>query len=55
MKRNYMYNEMSELPLARPYIPIQIYKTRYDVSEGFKKGTIFPELYKPYSKKDRGN
>ncbi|SHJ95123.1 spore coat associated protein CotJA [Tepidibacter formicigenes] len=45
------------MKLARPYILNQRYICIFPLNEGFKKGTIFPELYKPYknkSKKDRG-
>jgi len=37
--------------LARAYIPWQRYTTRWEPEEGLKKGTIFPELYKPYHPK----
>ncbi|CAH2211768.1 spore coat associated protein CotJA [Tepidibacter aestuarii] len=38
------------MKLARPYVSIQKYMCMYPLSKGFKKGTIFPELYKPYKK-----
>lgn len=34
--------------LATAHIPIQVYTRRFDPQEGLKRGTIFPELYKPY-------
>ncbi|MCT4509532.1 MAG: spore coat associated protein CotJA [Tepidibacter sp.] len=38
------------MKLARPYVCIQKYMYMYPLNKGFKKGTIFPELYKPYKK-----
>ena len=40
----------TEKEMARAYVPVQVYTTRYDLMEGFKRGTIFPELDKPYTK-----
>ncbi|NLB17567.1 MAG: spore coat associated protein CotJA [Syntrophomonadaceae bacterium] len=37
--------------LARAYIKKQQYTRRFSALEGLEKGTIFPELYKPYEKK----
>ncbi len=34
--------------LARAYIKIQYYHKRWDPIKGLIKGTIFPELYRPY-------
>lgn len=34
--------------LAMSYVPMQIYKDMYGVEEGFKMGTVFPELNKPF-------
>ncbi|NLC08208.1 MAG: spore coat associated protein CotJA [Syntrophomonadaceae bacterium] len=36
--------------LARAYVPFQVYSTRWGPLEGLKRGTIFPELYRPYIK-----
>ncbi|NLG87100.1 MAG: spore coat associated protein CotJA [Firmicutes bacterium] len=48
-----------QLRLARAYIPIQMFTTRLEPTEGLRRGTIFPELYMPYQhqpwKKPRGN
>ncbi|MDI6895384.1 MAG: spore coat associated protein CotJA [Bacillota bacterium] len=35
--------------LARAYVPVQIYTRRLDPAEGWKAGTIFPELIRPYT------
>ncbi|NPV89379.1 MAG: spore coat associated protein CotJA [Firmicutes bacterium] len=40
--------------LARAYIPNQTYNERWQPMEGLKRGTIFPELYRPYEKMDHG-
>ena len=33
---------------AKAYIPSQQYAATYDVKQALEKGTLFPELYKPY-------
>ena len=44
--------DISVLPdpmvLAMSYMPMQIFKDMYDVHEGFSRGTVFPELDKPF-------
>ncbi len=37
------------MELARAYMPIQRYGPTYRPSEALEKGTLFPELYRPYS------
>ncbi|WP_127018262.1 spore coat associated protein CotJA [Anoxybacter fermentans] len=37
-----------EYELARAYVPIQMYTQQYSPEDGLKRGTIFPELYRPY-------
>ncbi|KKM10625.1 hypothetical protein SY88_13280 [Clostridiales bacterium PH28_bin88] len=39
--------------LARAYVPFQTYTIRFEPEEGLQKGTIFPELYRPYHPKQR--
>ncbi|HHV63272.1 MAG TPA: spore coat associated protein CotJA [Firmicutes bacterium] len=34
--------------LARAYVPVQIYGERFSPAEALMRGTIFPELYRPY-------
>lgn len=34
--------------LARAYVPPQRYSQVWSPAEGLMKGTIFPELYRPY-------
>jgi hypothetical protein len=34
--------------LAQAYIPYQIYNGIMSPMEGLRKGTVFPELYRPY-------
>ncbi len=49
---NINYKECSfidKLPLAYAYVPYQTFEGTYSVSESLKKGTAFPELYKPES------
>ncbi|MDD3839716.1 MAG: spore coat associated protein CotJA [Clostridia bacterium] len=41
----------SKFKLATAYIPFQYMCKLYSPMEGLMKGTIFPELYKPYKKK----
>ena len=43
--------------LARCYVPIQVMNMVFDSKEALKKGTLFPELYRPYipcDKRERG-
>ena len=35
-------------PLAMAYVPSQKYHTTFSLAEGFSRGTIFPELCKPF-------
>lgn len=32
------------------YVPMQQWRTPYNMREGFDKGTIFPDLYKPFQR-----
>lgn len=36
--------------LAMAYVPVQYFNKMYDTEQGFKAGTIFPELDKPFCK-----
>ena len=38
----------NETPLAMAYVPFQIYETEYETAVAFNKGTLFPELDKPF-------
>lgn len=40
--------EMQGVHLAMAYMPWQKFGETFSCSEGFQKGTIFPELYKPF-------
>jgi hypothetical protein len=37
-----------EFKLARAYVPYQVMYKVYEPMRGLMKGTIFPELYRPY-------
>lgn len=39
---------LADLPLAMAYVPMQKWKSTYEISEALSKGTIFPDLYKPF-------
>ncbi|MDP2892517.1 MAG: spore coat associated protein CotJA [Bacillota bacterium] len=41
-------NDNMKPELATAYVPYQEYTQIYPPMEAFKKGTVFPELYKPY-------
>jgi hypothetical protein len=43
-----MNNYPHGLRLAQAYVPFQAYDEHYPPLKGLKKGTIFPELYRPY-------
>jgi hypothetical protein len=36
-----------EFELAQAYVPYQVFCKVYEPERGLRKGTIFPELYKP--------
>ena len=42
------YDELSDMPLAMAYVPWQEWKNIYEAEKGFKRGTIFEELDKPF-------
>lgn len=44
----YYYGKRNEEALARAYVPFQIMNQVFSPSEALKKGTLFPELYRPY-------
>lgn len=44
------YIKVSEL--ARAYVPFQKLCSIFDLEEGLKQGTIFPELARPYCRGD---
>lgn len=39
-----------EFKLAEAYVPYQAFQKVYEPMRGLMKGTIFPELYRPYVK-----
>lgn len=40
--------QYANLELATAYVPYQYYTDSFAPKEALKKGTLFPELYKPY-------
>lgn len=52
MERDYNIERRPNNDLARAYIPFQIMDKVYSPREALKKGTLFPELYRPYVMKD---
>lgn len=42
------------LELARAYVLPQVYSTVWSPAEGLRKGTIFPELCRPYVPRQDG-
>lgn len=43
-----------EFKLADAYVPYQMLQKVYEPMRGLMKGTIFPELYRPYVKMKKG-
>lgn len=39
---------LDNFALAMAYVPMQRFKTVYELDEAFQYGTIFPELNKPF-------
>ena len=48
---NYLIDEkISKYPCAMAYVPWQRFDKIYEnLEKGFENGTIFPELYKPFT------
>ena len=42
------YSGVDQLPLAMAYVPDQTFQKTFDHTVGLSKGTIFPELCKPF-------
>lgn len=38
----------NDMVLAMAYIPVQRFNTLFEIEEGFARGTVFPELEKPF-------
>lgn len=47
-----MLNDCEDLVLARAYIKIQHFSQHWEPLVGLLRGTIFPELYRPYHPKN---
>lgn len=47
---NTLISKRSEVEYARAYVPYQQYTKSYSPEVSLEKGTMFPELYKPYIK-----
>ncbi len=41
-------DDIADFPLAMAYVPYQIWNEVYTTDEILSKGTLFPELYKPF-------
>lgn len=52
MFMNIMPPMIKQPELAEAYIPYQQYTTSYPPPEALEKGTMFPELYRPYEKSE---
>ncbi|MBC8591532.1 spore coat associated protein CotJA [Wansuia hejianensis] len=50
MNSLYDYEQDHKMKLARAYIKFQIMNQVFSPGEALKKGTLFPELYRPYIK-----
>lgn len=54
MNEKYEVTRNCNKELARCYVPVQVMTTVYDSREALKRGTLFPELYRPYIPCDKG-
>lgn len=43
-----MDSMMPQLRLAQAYVPFQVYVQHWPLLMGLDRGTIFPELWRPY-------
>jgi hypothetical protein len=48
MAEAYHYPGFVDIKLATAYVPPQEFKEVYTLEEALNKGTLFPELYRPY-------
>lgn len=39
--------------MANAYVPYQTYMEAYPLPEALEKGTLFPDLYQPYMKREQ--
>lgn len=53
-KRSFDHTELSELPLAMAYVPMQSFGTTFDLCKALQMGTVFPELCLPFCGKRKG-
>lgn len=52
MEKSYMeFTKSQQKPLAMAYVPWQYFTRAYEPQAALKKGTIFPELDKPFTGK----
>ena len=42
------FHLFEDTPIGMAYVPYQQWDTTFSAEEGFPKGTIFPQLYKPF-------
>ncbi|MGI6574408.1 MAG: spore coat associated protein CotJA [bacterium] len=50
-----MFGQPPKMELARAYVPFQQYTRLFEPLEGLEKGTIFPELFRPYVPHEEGS
>ena len=43
-----IYEHADKLPLTMAYVPMQKFKTTFELCKALQMGTIFPELCKPF-------
>ena len=53
-KTKFSDTPLDRLPLAMSYVPMQSFGEVYDEHEALKRGTLFPELDKPFYGKFTG-
>jgi len=53
MVPNKLFPFVDAFKLGKAYVPYQTMSCIMDPDKGLKKGTIFPELYSPYSSKEK--
>ena len=48
-EQNYCVCSSQPISLAMAYIPVQTWQETYRPCEALDRGTLFPDLYKPYA------
>lgn len=52
--QNSMFDKLDTLPVAMGYVPLTHFDKTFDLCTALQRGTIFPDLFKPFCGKGGG-